>query len=328
MTDMTDTTATAPLRRRQQPVRLRFTALAPLHHGEVSPDSGVTVACRKVRTADGALVPVVSGNALRGVMRRLVFRELFGRLGIDRASFLDARAWDRLYAALANGGHLEASETTMDPDAIRDVRRLLPPLSLFGSALYSWMLPSAVSVGIAWLACRETEDLGLAVGSTLEARARAAADCLGEIGYARHVDRELQDPEASGVKPMPREMETILTGSELVSTAEFLATATGLERACYIHAAYLLSGAAGGLGGKTASGHGRVRVQLPDEDGGWGSRQEYAQWLDDCAPGPDCRLRAQVLDFAEGLLPKRRKGGKGGKQPKPADPPKPAGPPE
>lgn len=305
-TDTGGTAATAG-RRALPPVRLRLTALAPIHHGEVSADSGITVSCRKMRTADGALAPVVSGNALRGVMRRLVFRELFGRLSLDRTSFLDARAWDRLYAALANGGHLEASETTVDPAAIRDLRRMLPPLSLFGAALYSWMLPSSVSVGIAWLACRETERLGLAVGSSLEARQRAAVDCLGEVGYARHIDREEQDPKASGVTPMPREMEVVLTGSELVSTAEFLATATELERACLVHGAYLLSAAGLGLGGKVASGHGRIRVQLPDEAGGWGARQEYAAWLDDRAPGPDCPLRGEVIEFAERLLPRKPK---------------------
>jgi len=276
------------------PYRVILTTEAPLHHGAFGGDAGNAVLHRRVPLAafpDLAGVPAISGNALRGHLRRIVMRDLFLRCGLSVATFADAgltaQQWDRLYAALANGGHLESAETKTDPVRIRELRDGLPPLSVFGAALYSFMLPGVVSIGWCWPRCRETVDAGLVEESLAGTPPVSGEALITEITLVRHVDRDEQDPTSSGVTPMPVTVEAMLPGVTLVTSVLPQRRMTELELGVIGYGLSLLRT----LGGKGGSGFGRLRVEhdIP--------AQPYVDWLED--PDRISAARAMLIALAQ-----------------------------
>lgn len=245
-------------------------------------------------------IPTLSGNAIRGRVRRLVMRDLFDRAGLS-SDTVPSPQWQRLYAALANGGHLEGSETTTNPAEIKALRAALPPLSLFGSALYTWMLSGRVSVGIGWPVCRETVQGGIVRGDLGEP---FAEELVHETSHARHIEREEHDPAVSGVTPMPTTLEVLGTGARLVSDVRFDRSATAIERACFMHGLSMLSD----LGGKGGAGFGRVAVSVLE--GPTTAPDAYVAWLE--AGIADGSIATALRELAESVTRKAKaKKGKG-----------------
>jgi len=219
-------------------------------------------------------------------------RELLQRANLSRET-MPSPQWDRLYAALANGGHLEgAGETKISPNRIREIRHAIPPLSLFGAALYSWMLPGHMSIGFGWPHCVETREAGLISSDEILLHAE---DLIEEVSHVRHIDRDTQDPEVSGVTPMPSTMECLMTCTILEVSITLARHCTPIERAVLGHGLRRLET----LGAKSGAGLGRVEI-LQDQSGEI-SDGEYLAWL--CEPGYEDALR----DFADSLVPAGRK---------------------
>ncbi len=269
-----------------------FTLTSPMIHGAFGADIGNAVAIRRepvVSLPGVPRIPCLSGNALRGTMRRIVMRDMFDRVGISSQT-MGATAWDRLYGALANGGHLDSSENAVKPDEVRQLRASIPPLSVFGAALYSMMLPGRLEVGMSWPVCRETIEAGLveATGTVLDGH--YAEDLVSEASTVRHVDRELQDPEVSGITPMPLTVEALSTGSQLACV--ITGTCTPLEESVVVYALERIRG----VGGKGSAGFGRVRVNVRGEhvtSDGW--RDFLAEHTDE--------IRASLLALGARAMP-------------------------
>lgn len=271
---------------REMTVSIR--TLAPLCHGGFGLGQGNAVAIRRepiVCLPGMPRVPCLSGNSIRGQVRRLVMRDLFARAGLGVGS-LKGKAWDLLYGALANGGHLTGSEAAPSPGVMREIRESLPPLSVLGSSLYSYMLPGRARFGFAWPVCRETIAAGLTVGDS--ASAPQAGDIVTETGVVRHIDRDQQDPRETGVTPMPVTVEAISVGVELQCRVSLTACATDVEAGVI---AFGLDEIVG-LGGKCGSGFGMVGVRHD------GSSAPYVEWLD--RTGADA-LRQRLISLSEVL---------------------------
>lgn len=270
---------------------------APISHNEIGADMGnVTLFRRMARVVDGRVLrlPVISAGALRGVVRRLLWRETFEACGLSRET-VGSPAWDRLYAALANGGTIEAAETRVVPDVIRARRAAMPVLSLLGSALYTSHMAGRLQLSHAWLLCAE---LGGAPG------ALPADDLLTETSTVRHADLEEQDPDVSKVGPMPTTVEVVIAGAAFEARAH---VSGGLESSAFAHGLELIRT----IGGKSGQGNGAVRVEH-DGDGG-----AYVSWL---AANVDA-VRAALLQLADELTgkPKKPKSAGGGKPKTDAD---------
>jgi len=264
----------------------RFHLTAPLSHSAFGADAGNALPLRRmpiVSLPGYPTLPVVSGNAIRnGGIRRALMRELFGALDIDRTSSLE---WDAIYAALANGGTIRAAEKKLDPERVRLVREALPPLSVLGSALYTWLLAGHCSIGIGWPVCAETVAAGL-----VEPRddAPPAAEIEGEYTESRLPDREHQDPQLTGVGEMPTSIEVITTGTVVESRITFAPHAPEVERSAVAHGLTLLTS----IGGKGAHGLGSFRLELADAD-----PEPYRAWLAD--ESARSAARAAILALPE-----------------------------
>jgi hypothetical protein len=213
-------------------------------------------------------------------------RDLFAQARVCRAT-LPSPGWDRLYAALANGGHLEGSENRVDPDARRELRASLPPLSVFGAALYSYMLPGHVDVGILWPRCQETVEAGVVQPGDAAEQLHPAEDLVEEVSHVRHADRDYQDPDVTGVGPMPATWEVLSTGTVLESRVVFADHATAEERGAFLRGLELLAT----IGGKASVGFGRVAVT---HDGDAGDLEAYRDWY--ASPRGDA-IRALLVDM-------------------------------
>lgn len=259
---------------------------APMaHSGFGSASIGNAIAIRRepiVSLPGHPLVPALSGNALRGVIRRTVMRELFDRAGVNRETC--KKGWDKLYAALANGGHLTSSEKQCDPAALAELRIKLPALSLLGAALYSFMLPGHIRVGFAWLVCDETVQAGL-VAHRDSGLVSPAEDLVCETGLVRHVDRTIQTPEVSGVTPMPVTVECVAAGAQMESTIRCGSHTTDIERSCLVRALRQIDT----IGAKGASGFGQCAIAVE------GDEEPYEQWL---AEHAETTARDELLRLA------------------------------
>lgn len=268
---------------------IRFELKSPLVHGAFGPDTGnCTLFRRMTAIVDGRRmrIPAVSGNSLRGLLRREAMRHLFDGAGLNMGNCPN---WDRLYAALANGGTLQgAGESTVRPEETRKLREALPPLSVFGAALYNRLLPGRLAVDILWPECDETIAM---------VESHLAEDLIEEVSQVRHVDRDEQDSGVSGVTPMPYTFETLVTGAVLIGGLSFGPSATAIEKGCVFYAL----GRIQTLGGKTSSGFGRVGLIEPtyDELDSWTA--PYMEWCEGNLWGRDA-----LLQLAESMAPAKK----------------------
>jgi len=128
-----------------------------IHHGG-NEKTGSTPVLRSIylfqeKLGSYILFPYINGNAIRGKLRRLVFKNFM--------DMIDLKVDDlkiKVYHALFAGGVLES---TLDQYGIidlqfrRDLRKHLPPLSLFGCAFGNQMVAGKMKIGHAFPICHE-----------------------------------------------------------------------------------------------------------------------------------------------------------------------------
>ena len=118
-----------------------------------------------------------------------------------------------------------------------------------------------------------------------------AESLISEVSLVRHVGREEQEPDVSGVTPMPTTTEVLSAGTRLVWFARFAGSATPIERAVIPWAISQITH----LGGKHNAGMGAVDIVMdgPDAD-----PTPYAEWL---AQTPAADIRARLLALSATL---------------------------
>lgn len=247
-----------------------ITTKSPLAHSgyEEGIDMGNISTVRRMRMigADNKIVnvPVISGNAVRGKIRRILTQDFFDRFAIKEAFAEEKPAtYDRFYSTLANGGTLSSNlDKSIDPQHIQEIRQKLPILSLLGGAAYHYIMSGMVQVGFAVLRCLEmgTSD-------------KYANDYITEIGQVKHVDGTKENKEFTENKPMPYTTEAIIPGTSFDLTVNFLPQATELEMSCFMYGLKRLNS----LGGKSASGYGEISLAYEEET----SCKLYEEWLYD-----------------------------------------------
>ena len=252
-------------------------ALSPIVHGEYTDgiDTGNISQFRKMQVVhDGELVsvPVLSGNSTRGLLRRLVARELIDRFGLKDQM---GGTFDKFYVAIANGGNLDKNMDVSEvPKRLREIRQMLPALSVFGASLYKYMLSGMVNIGFAMPRCKE-----LGTGE------QRATDLLSDIGLVRHLDREIASDV--GAKPMPYTVETVAAGAIFDLSVEFAPQSTAAEQAAVMHGFKLMNT----VGGKASVGFGKVSVETEVDD------TAYVGWLESQTEDDI----AAIVDFARSL---------------------------
>lgn len=231
-----------------------MTAISPISHYS-DEQAGNTSMFRRlsiISNGERASVPVVSGNSVRGQLRRIAARQLVEGIGVSKLGTV-------AYHTIFSGGALTrgAEDHAHRIDAIKTLRSAVPMIGLFGAALTAEIIPGSLRVDIVWPICRETVQI-----TGIESD-RAAEELVDTIYYTRHDGHEVAvevDKTATDTNQMIFEGETIVAGTQLIGGVR-LYRATPLEAAC-LDAALTEWMADPRLGGMPARGHGKVRAEI------------------------------------------------------------------
>ncbi len=253
-----------------------ITALSPCHHGGNDKTGSTVNLNRQKWIVDGepADIPYISGNSIRGVLRRLLFRDMLRRLNheIDVSN----GGGRRLYHALFSGGTLEQARNKdagfNNLELKRRIYDLMPPARLFGFAFGNQLLEGTLKVGQILPVCTELADFipaelkpRLSVFSLIAQRFHTRKDDL--------VNAERDEGEAS--HQMLVDYEIFVAGTVFYHDFR-LEDATSLDKSTL--AAMLDAWQAKPyLGAKSATGLGQVRLSYQFGDNTAG---EYYQFLE------------------------------------------------
>lgn len=142
----------------------KLTAKSPLHHGGNEKTGSVVMLNRmkyKLQNGEFSDIPFISGNAVRGVLRRLLIQDFFEQLGysldVSNSSEL------KLYHAFFAGGVLETvdknSSGTIDVKLKKQIIELLHVIRLLGFSVGNQIVPSKLKVGHILPICKELQHI-------------------------------------------------------------------------------------------------------------------------------------------------------------------------
>lgn len=258
------------------------TALSPIIHGGDS--RGTMMELRRVKmVVDGRieLIPVISGNSIRGILRDACAEFSLRAAGINRLSDL------RVFHLLFGGGALVSAgeESYIDIREERTLRELLPALSLFGGSVGNRVLGGRVDVGEWVPICRETKER-LPEAYAVKADTLSIYDLVDMISFTRRDDaknRRMQDwleedalflyQKAKETKHKANEAEEPGQAQQMRYTFECFAPGTvfyvefTLHHVTDIELGTFLGGLAlfatrPHVGGRASTGLGKVRLDL------------------------------------------------------------------
>lgn len=208
-----------------------------------------------LRTEDE--IPCVSGNAIRGRLRRLVMYDWCQRAGI---SGLEKRAYHTLFT----GGFLDSSTSYEDFDRLDQIVARCPMLGVFGAAIGDMMIEGDLKVGWAYPLCRERGTGPKSVWQVLDTvyqtrRDSSKSEDILDIGDAMFAAADAAGKDKTQSAQMKYEYEVFADGTEFEHRFA-LASDRDLMVSAFWHALDLFRGSPF-LGGKGSVGNGDV---IPD----------------------------------------------------------------
>ncbi len=240
----------------------RLTALSPVYHGG-NEKTGNVVLLNRLRFIVGGKpvdIPVISGNQIRGRLRRLLARDFLDRVGYRLD--LSQKRHQKLYHTLFAGGVLteveEGESGVVDLDLKTKLVKYVIPIRLFGASYKNQMVEGRVLVGFALPICRELQEfLGVQSGvSFYQLIARAFQTRRDEL---RVGSREGDEEETV---QMIVEYEVFAPGTqffhELVLETEEEGLALDLSA---LYRAVKLWQETPFIGGKSSAGFGRLKIE-------------------------------------------------------------------
>ena len=241
----------------------------------------------KVLTPAGevAMVPIISGNAWRGILRRTGETLLAEVLGYE-GQLTPAAAH-----LLRNGGFLRKSTREMTPEQERELKTLVPLIGLFGGAANARVMSGKLVVSKVVPVTADT--LHLLPGPPPEGPIPASVHTiLGQESTSHSNDLPDTGPTvdgetADGFSPIRLDTETLIAGTRLSGQIR-LTHATDVE---YGLLTDILENFAtrGHLGGRTAAGHGRITATLTPTLAA-GSTPTDVDWRAAVAAGRDAAI--------------------------------------
>jgi len=143
-------------------IKGRITALSPIFHGGNEKTGSVVLLNRLKFIVEGRPVdvPIISGNQVRGRLRRLLVRDFLELAGYEMD--LSKKPYQKLYHTLFAGGVL--TEATASESGVVDLSfkselvKYILPIRLFGCSYSNQMVEGRLLVGHLLPICRELRD--------------------------------------------------------------------------------------------------------------------------------------------------------------------------
>lgn len=272
-------------------IALLMKALSPITHGAETAGNEQLIAMLPVSTSFGVKhVPIISGNSMRHRMLREPHADEILR---DELVSKEQLRW------LFNGGELAGKCPNIDTKRIAFVQSLMPHVDLLGCSLPDTIVSGRLNVGIAWLACMETQQ---AIRSELEGLFDPAVvlppahEFIRGYQYFRHdasKNRETADDSDTAYKGMPHGGEHVIAGATFVCVMH-AAGLSELAKSALVWGLEKWAERGATLGGQSSRGHGRMQPYLwADEEV---SSNMYAKHLEE--------KRKEMLEFVRTLYRK------------------------
>lgn len=234
---------------------IKLKLISPLIHGS-DEKTGIIQLQRTLKfEVDGEYIdiPVYSGNAFRGQLRRIAMRDYLERIGIA-----DEGISTKLYHLLFAGGLLTTGSIYFEIKNKRLIREMCPPLSLFGCAIGDQLYEGKMKVGIFKPICRETvEYTGIESNKSLY-------DMIDETFFSRRDDLSFKDfnitDDTTYENPvkMKYEIQGLSAGTELISRI-IIENSKEIEESCLSSIVERFKEEPF-IGGKSSVGYGEVIV--------------------------------------------------------------------
>lgn len=199
-------------------------------------------------------VPILSGNSIRGQLRRVLMADLIKKLDLTISDINDD-----IYYTLFVGGRLKKGQRQKVNDIKpTEVREAIPPLSILGSVVAQKVMPGKLICGMAVPIAEETNEM-TGIESNI-----SIYSLTEEIPYSRRDDLEEKQEKPKDKAQMQYHIEVIKAGTKL-SHFFALSNETNIEIAAFWRGVRLL-GESGHLGGMRAKGHGRFEWSYKIDD--------------------------------------------------------------
>ncbi|MCT1515293.1 RAMP superfamily CRISPR-associated protein [Dietzia cercidiphylli] len=236
---------------------LDLTSLSPIAHREETAGTTVMLRREKIFQPDGRVeqVPAISGNSLRGMLRRIgeeLLRDVLdyeGKLSLPAAH------------ALRNGGALgRTSKEGVTGGQLRYLCSLVPQIAVFGCAAGSRTIEGKLQVGKVRPVCQETAHIlprvvdGSGLGSMFDQLTLEPYTHFDDVGVAA------TDEESSHL--MRFEIEAFATGVQFQSWVR-VERATGVELS-FLREVLEVYRVRGRLGARAGIGFGQVAVAMEE----------------------------------------------------------------
>lgn len=226
-----------------------ITCISPLVHFS-DENNGVDRKLRRLKymyEGEVEMVPTISGNQIRGILRRIAAADFLRVLGVEKIT-------DKFYYMLFSGGSLEkgSKQDYIEVGSKRELRDRIPFLSLLGCSFKNQIIEGKVKVGMGVPICRET------VPYTGENSAISCWDLCDEIFYTRRDDLEDKAEKQEAAQQMKFTVEALCPGTRLKHFFQLLELSE-VEESCF-YAILKKFNESPFLGGLSSKGHGKVNL--------------------------------------------------------------------
>jgi len=231
-------------------------AKSPIFHGGNEKTGSVVLLNRMKFFVDGEVVevPYISGNAVRGVWRRLIFKDMLDQIGYEID--VSKRGGLKLYHSLFTGGVLETAEESsgIDIELKRKVLSLIIPARLFGFSFGNQMIEGRLKVGFLLPICTE---LAGYLPDHIEPKV-SFYELIGHTFQTRKDDLRVEREEGEQAIQMLVEYETFIAGTQFYHEVK-LEDPTDLDISCLARVIELWKSKPF-IGGKSSIGFGELEI--------------------------------------------------------------------
>jgi CRISPR/Cas system-associated protein Cas7 (RAMP superfamily) len=257
-------------------LKIKYTALSPISHNSDEALSNITSFRRQcIKNKDEVLeIPVVTGNSVRGILRRVGADMIINDLGMTKEE-LNVNLYHKFYT----GGSLTKGTDEAKVNLKRSIREFLPNLSVFGTAMDDFILKGKLICGFLYPVSKQTETF-TGIESTQD-----VYELLSTEFYTRRDDFEGESKETN---QMLYETEVLIAGSEL-SQDIILDTDKEIEIGFFCKTLKKFSEKPF-IGGVSRAGHGKVEMDI--------NFSEYQKYIDKYDEFIEQR-RVEIIEFVK-----------------------------
>jgi CRISPR/Cas system CMR subunit Cmr4 (Cas7 group RAMP superfamily) len=271
-----------------------FLTLSPIHHGGDQKTGSETLFRRQEYLVNGEYtgIPLIHGNAIRGVWRRLIMNDLSKFLDMSYDDDTKFKLKKDVYHSLFSGGQFKSVDDK-DSGKIyiefkRKIQKLIPPISLLGTSYGTQPLTGKLQTNMLLPICSELEDYLPTIKEQYKNRLNLSVfENMEFMFQTRKDDLREERKEGEQAVQMLIKYEVMKPGTVLYTELKLI-DYNEIELSCLARIIELWSENPR-IGGKSAVGLGKVKPEFELE----ATSEKYLNFLEE--------NKQEIIEFLEDL---------------------------